>query len=294
MFSETTIRNGLANFFWQRRIWGAILKRVKPDTVLVADFGEYGLVAAARERGIRVLEMQHGIVDRYHPAYAWSDYATPYRKRMPVAQRLLVYGDYWKEELSQSEFWRDAVDVVGSSRIDRYRTIPRTSGAGPYRILVTADGIESVDTIRVVRELIQSAQGQELEVIIKLHPVYGALDDEIRSAFASESRVSVRRATEGDSTFRLLRGVDLHASIASASHYDALGLYTPTVIIGAGNFRTILQLHERGHAGLAFTGGELWQALIHARHASVPAKVSDLYFREGATRNILSILGATF
>ena len=291
MFSETTIRTGLANFFWQRRIWAAILSRVKPETVLLADFGEYGLVAAARERGARVLEMQHGIADRHHPAYAWSTYATSSRRRMPIAERLLMYGDFWKGELSHSDFWSDAVDVVGSSRIDRGRSIARTSGAGPYRLLVTADGIESVNTIRVIRELIQSSQREKLEVVIKLHPVYNALDEEIRAAFAGETRVAVKGASDGASTFQLLRGVDLHASIGSASHYDALGLGTPTAIIGAGNYKTVLQLHESGHAALVFTGRELLDALTRARRARVATEVSDLYFREGAINNILAILG---
>ncbi|MGI8402130.1 MAG: hypothetical protein ACR2NS_11110, partial [Gemmatimonadaceae bacterium] len=291
LFSETSIRTVLANFFWQRKIWARILSRVGPETVLLADFGEYGLVAAAREKGIRVLELQHGIVDRHHPAYAWSHYATPHRKRMPIADHLLVYGDYWKQEISQSDFWSDAVDVVGSGRIDRGRSIKRSSGAGPYRLLVTADGIESVHTIRVIRELIQSSERYRLEVVIKLHPVYSALDDEIRAAFEGETRVAVKGASEGDSTFRLLRRVDLHASIASASHYDALGLGTPTAIIGAGNYKMVSQLHESGHAALVFTGRELLDTLTRAREACVATEVSDFYFREGATTNILRILG---
>jgi hypothetical protein len=284
------IRVVLANFSWQRKAWRAILKRVQPERVLVADFGEYGLVAAATEKGIPTFELQHGIADRHHPAYAWSDHALPHRKQMPIAQRFLVYGEYWRRELSQSGFWGGSIDVVGSTRIDRHRSIARTSGSGPYRLLVAADGIESLATIRIVREMLAVFGADDVQVTIKLHPVYTALDEEMRTAFSGDKRVAVYAAAEGDSTFRILRGVDLHASVGSASHYDALGLGTPTAIIAAGNYRMVLHLRDHGHASVVSTGEELAAALIQARASGLPAYASDFYFREGALQNVLAVL----
>jgi hypothetical protein len=284
------MRTVMASFVWQKRLYSAILARVKPKTVMVADFGEYGLVAAAKEHGINVFEVQHGIADRYHAAYAWTQGSAASRPQMPVPDRLLLFGEYWKEELSSGGFWGKSLEVVGSARCDRYREIPRTSGAGRYRLLVTADGIESRETIRMLREFLDAATGTDVEVIVKLHPIFGESDAAIESAFSGEARVSTLRATEGESTFRLLRTVDLHASIASASHYDALGLGTPTVILGAGRYKTVENLHERGHASLVFNGAELVPVLKRARVARVPELVSEFYFRSGAVSNVLALL----
>ena len=283
------MRTVMANFLWQKRLYSAILARVRPKTIMVADFGEYGLVAAAKERGIRVFEVQHGIADRYHAAYAWTEDSAVNRPRMPVPDRLLLFGEYWKEELSAS-FWGKSLEVVGSARCDRYREIPRTSGTGRYRILVTADGIESIETIRMLKEFLDAARGVDVGVIVKLHPIFGESDAAIETAFSGEARVSTLRATEGESTFRLLRTVDLHASIASASHYDALGLGTPTVILGAGRYKTVENLHERGHASLVFNGAEMVPVLKRARVARVPELVSEFYFRSGAVPNVLALL----
>jgi hypothetical protein len=284
------MRTVMANFRWQKRLYSTILARVKPKTVMVADFGDYGLVAAAKERGIRVFEVQHGIADRYHAAYAWTQESAVNRPRMPVPDRLLLFGEYWKEELSSTGFWLRSLEVVGSARCDRYREIPRTSGTGRYRILVTADGIESKETIRMLREFLGAARSADVEVIVKLHPIFGESDAAIVTAFSGEGRVSTLRATEGESTFRLLRTVDLHASIASASHYDALGLGTPTVILGGGRYKTVENLHERGHASLVFNGGEMVPVLKRARVSRVPAPVSEFYFRSGAVANVLALL----
>jgi hypothetical protein len=288
-FPSTAVRSVLAHFALQRRLYSMLLRRVKPHTVIVVDFGEYGLVAAARALGIRVFEMQHGIADRYHPAYTWGPHATPYRDRMPIADRMLLFGEFWKQELSHSDFWSGCLDVVGSSRCDRYRAIPRTSGTGPYRVLVTADGVESTETIRLLKEFLSAAEGVELEVIIKLHPILRESDEPIRRAFSGEARVSTRAATEGDSTFRLLRAVDLHVSISSASHYDALGLGTPTAILKAANYGVVAHLVELGHASLVTEGGQLVERL-KARSSPVPREVSEFYFRSGAVNNISRVI----
>ena len=284
------VRAVLANFSWQRRYYSRVLGRVKPRVVLTADFGEYALIAAAKLRGIPVFELQHGITDRYHAAYAWSDSASPYRQRLPVADRMLVFGDYWRNELSYTAFWSGAIDTVGSTRLDRHRLVARTSGKGTLRLLLTVDGFESAETIRLVRELLTATGDTKVEVVIKLHPVYAAFDVEFRNAFAAEPRISVRSASDGDSTFALLRAVDLHASIASASHYDALGLGTPTAILRIQGWKTVAHLAQAGHASLVSTGAELFDALKWARTSPVPSEVGDLYFRRGAVNNVISLL----
>jgi hypothetical protein len=287
---SAAIRSVLANFSLQRRLYSRLLRKVKPHTVIVVDFGEYGLVAAARDLGVRVFELQHGIADRSHPAYAWGRYATPFRGKMPIADRMLLYGEFWKQELSRSDFWNDSLDVVGSSRCDRYRTIPRTSGSDRYRVLVTADGVESTETIRLLKEFLAAAEDIHLEVIIKLHPILRASDGPIRRAFSDDARVSTRAATEGASTFRLLRAVDLHVSISSASHYDALGLGTPTAILKAANYGVVAHLHQVGHASLISEGVEILEVL-KARGLPVPPEVSEFYFRSGAVQNIARAIG---
>lgn len=290
IISPTAIVAVLNNFAWQRRLYSLILLRVRPEAILVIDFGEYALIAAAKGRDIPVLALQHGIADKIHATYAWTEYALSRRSQLPIADRFLLHGQYWFEELSSSLFWQNALDVVGSPRVDRYRAIARSSGDGPYRVLFTADGIEAAETVRVIQEFLIDAPALEVSVIIKLHPVYTALDGEFRAAFANEKRVCVRGATEGESTFRLLRTVDLHVSIASASHYDALGLGTPTAILAVGNYQPVEHLYLRGHASLLRNGSELLQVLQRARSSSLPKAVSDFYFRPGGVDNILAVL----
>lgn len=280
----------LSNFAWQRRLYSILLSRIKPEAVVIIDFGEYALVAAAKSRGIRVLALQHGITDRIHATYAWTDYASSRRSQLPIPDLFLLHGEHWREELSVSHFWGEDLKVVGSPRIDRYRAVPRTSGQGPYRILFTADGIDATETIKLIADFLTVADGLDVAVIIKLHPVYTALDDEIRAAFSNEMRVSVRSAQDGDSTFLLLRGVDLHVSIASASHYDALGLGTPTAILGVGNYQPVEHLHHRGHAALIRNGSELRHVLEKARGSVVPEAVSRFYFKPGAVESILAVI----
>ncbi|MBM3138558.1 MAG: hypothetical protein FJZ98_10275, partial [Chloroflexi bacterium] len=108
------ISKSLANFHWSRKIFGWYLDRVKPEYLLTADPGEYAITAAAKERGIRCIEIMHGICDRYCWAYSWGTHAVPYKHAMPVADKLLVYGDFIKDEILPLGFWGEALRVTGS------------------------------------------------------------------------------------------------------------------------------------------------------------------------------------
>lgn len=288
--SEASLQSVFTRFLWDRRIYGRILDRVRPTRIVVADYGEYGLVAAAKERGILVYELQHGVNDRYHPAYSWTDEAARYGERMPVADRMLVYGEYWASELSVGGYWPGHLDIVGSTRIDRYREQPRPRTEGPPMACFTSQGIDTAATIDLLREFLAASATSRARLVIKLHPVFVAANSVVIAAFRGEPRVSVFAGSEGPSTFDLIRAANLHVSISSAAHFDSLSLGTPTAILELASHNTVLPLHASGHAALVGTGLGLATVLEEARETQVPQSVREYYSRSGALANILHVL----
>ncbi|HUP32548.1 MAG TPA: hypothetical protein VM184_05895, partial [Gaiellaceae bacterium] len=120
-FDRETLERRLLAFRWARRLYGRVLDRVRPQAVLVADTSEFELFAAAKERGIRCIELQHGIFTRNHPD-ALGATAAAHRERVIVPDALLLFGPYWEDELRAGSFYRDELRVTGSPRIDRFRT----------------------------------------------------------------------------------------------------------------------------------------------------------------------------
>ena len=92
--------------------------------------------------------------------------------------------------------------------------------------------------------------------------------------------------TEMPSTFTLLSQADLHLSIASACHYDALGLGVPTVVVALSGYTVVDRLVALGHAPSVNTPQELVELVAEHQEHIVPQAVREMYFKPGALENI--------
>jgi hypothetical protein len=290
---EEWVGHRLARFCALKTVYGLLLRRVRPSYVLVADAGDHALMAASKEQGIVALELQHGICDGSNASYAWPASARRYRRTMPIPDRLLLYGEHWKRELEHSGFWGDDLRVVGSPRLDRYRSDKKPRDGARCEIVFTTQGLDIGRTSAFFREFLErTSRTLPLHLTIKLHPVYDAEKKPYLDALAPYSdRVSVFGSDEGPSTFELLQRAHLHVSIASASHYDALGLGVTTVILPFQTYEVVLPLYQTGHALLAATPEALVNIARGWRELRVPVGVGEYYFAPGGCANILRELG---
>jgi hypothetical protein len=283
----------IAEFHWAKRLYRALLRRVRPSVLLLADAGDYAVTAAARELGVHVIEFQHGFTHRHFPGNSWPRAALAYKSKMPLPHRMFLYGPHWQREVAANGFWSEELRAVGSMRIDRHRTGPVARDPAVCSIVVTTQG---TDTERLVQFLAQSLpplEGQmEYCVTIKTHPTYHGGDRFFTEAFGGNRRVTLVAGSESPSTFELLRAAHLHVSIYSTCHYEALALGVPTVILPLTGSENVIHLHHAGHAFCPSTPAELAGIVLRWREYRVPAQVGDEYFTPGALENIQRELAA--
>lgn len=297
-FSPQRVAAILENFYWNKRLYFWLLGRVKPEFLFSADgYGDHAVIAAAKERGIKVCEFQHGGFMKGGPEYGWSSYALSYKAKMPVPDQLFLFGEYWKEQLEDGGFWNGRLLAVGNMRIDRYRKLKkhyrssRTDDA--CNIVLTTQGIDTHKLITFISDFLRVAEGKlEISLSIKLHPVYEADKGIYEREFLKNAKpVRVISGNEAPSTFELLAAADLHLSISSSCHYDALGLGVPTVILPLANSGWILSLHRAGYAFLASTPEALLEIVLQLNRGETADAVGSYYFRPGALENIKGALG---
>ena len=287
---EEWVARRLRYFYWAVAAYRSLLRRLAPRNLVVADCSEHAFIAAAKELGIRTFELQHGISDRYHAGYAWTKYAVPFKKKMPVPDRVLLYGEHWRKELDgEGGFWQSELRVVGSPRLDRYRRQVPSGGHDRFRIVVTGQGFFGSEVAAFLLEVLRRVP--DVEIVVKLHPVFGSDKALYDAVLGNRSEVTVLRGNEGPSTFKLLAEADLHVSISSASHYDALGLGVPTVILGVKMADVVDSLRRSGHAEYASSPEELAAIVAGQRGRRVPEDVREYYFRSGSAANIAAELG---
>jgi hypothetical protein len=286
---DSWVSRRLYRFTSSKRMYRSILRRVRPEFVVVADPGEHALVAAGKEQGCSVLELQHGIADVSNASYVWPLVATAHRSQMPIPDRLLLYGEHWRHELHRCGFWGESLRVVGSPRVDRYREQPSRRSTDACTIVFTTQGLDVGLVTSFLRDALQRLiPGLSLRLVVKLHPIYDSDPQPYREAFAPfAEHVDVLSADEGASTFELLHRANLHVSIASASHYDAVGLGVPTIVLPFRTHESVLPMVRAGHASLAQTTDELATLIRNWQDLKVSTAVSEYYFRSGARVNIL-------
>jgi hypothetical protein len=288
-FTPVWVARILRRFYWYKQLYGRLLDHIRPEFILVADAGEYDITAAARERGIKVIEFQHGFISSdIHFIYAWSDYARAYKAKIPLPHRLLLYGQYWQQDLERHGFWGEELQAVGSLRLDQYRqrqvAYKAVTQAGPCNLVLTT-GVDAEKTVDFMTDFLKLAAGQlDVCLYLKLHPAYET--NKTVYNFQRDPRVQVLLGSESPSTFELIAQAHFHISVSSTCHYEALGLSVPTVILPFATYEMVRHLNKAGHAFLAQTPQELFDIILRYRDYQVPPEVSALYFRPNALENI--------
>jgi hypothetical protein len=292
-FTTDVVARAIAVFHWETRLYRLLLRRVQPAYLLLGEAGDHAITAAARELGIFVVEFQHGFTHRHYPANSWAGAARRHKPRMPLPHRMFLYGRHWANELAAHGFWSEELRVVGSLRLDAHRRLPIRRDPQLGTFLVTTQGIETAPLIAFLRAALERLTGRvRFQCVIKTHPVYHGSDREYAEAFASNPAVRIVAGNESPSTFELLREAQLHLSIASTCHYEALALGVPTVILPFAGSESVRHLHETGHALLPRTSEELGEILLRWKEHRVPPGAGDEYFTPGALERIQQELAA--
>jgi hypothetical protein len=276
----------IGHFYWGKKLYHWLFSRIEPDYLLLIDaYDDHTVVAAAKERDIQVVELQHGFLDRHHIGYSWSKYALPFKAQMPIPDRVFLYGEYWKQELEVKGFWEEELRAVGSLRVDQWRQRKIERSKETCTLVVTTQNLDTERLIAYLSDFVDMVDDQDFRLFIKLHQ--GEANDRLyQEAFGADKRVHVLLASEPPSTFELLARSDFHLSIYSTCHYEALALGTPTVILPLTGYESVLPLHRAGHAFLAERPSDLVSLVLRYKTVKVPDAIGSFYFSLDALKNL--------
>jgi hypothetical protein len=256
--SVDTLRMRVSTVRWQARLFGLLLRRVKPRAVLVSDTGEYALILACRRAGVPVIELQHGLFDALHPDAAPLAEGTAEALLVPHA--LASRSRYWISQLSGTHHGLVA-SAVGSEALDRARNTWSARAADQvFRIVVASQGLDLEALAAWLSAAAAAApEGREWQMTIKLHPTYD-LDTRAFDELAEHPRVTVVSGAATPSLLELLTAANLHLSISSAGHFDALALGVPSGVIPLKSWQDVAAAIEEGRLVRLDDPAELWSS----------------------------------
>jgi hypothetical protein len=142
-----------------------VLRRVRPRVVvLVCSYGKEALVEACKGLGIPVVELQHGVIGRYHAGYSFGG---PRAVKETFPDYFLAFGDYWRAAVD-FPIPRERVYSVGFPYLEDERSRVSDVERKP-QVLFVSQGTVGRELSQLAAKLAERPDFP-FEIVYKLHP----------------------------------------------------------------------------------------------------------------------------
>lgn len=239
---DNMIADQLARFRLRARLFRWLFRRAGVQSVVVLDpDSKVAEVAAARSLGIPVTEVQHGMFSAREPDYSWSAVHRALPVPLPLPDRILVFGAFWRDEILRAGYWTaDEVEQVRNPLVAAYRVVrhshARQKVGGPLRILFASQGYiraTALDFWESVLTQWETTSDAKAGLRIKLHP----LEEEYRYEYEALARRFPNYCTVVPSSvdaFEELLETDLLVGYTSLMMLEATGIGVPVIGLRGG------------------------------------------------------------
>lgn len=293
-FSAKRILRMTSALHWQACLYRWLLGRLGVQWVLAADTGERALLKACRDQGLSFAEVQHGIYTADHPdalsaAAALGDCPSA---ALLLPDRLALYGEYWAARQASTLAARDGgIALVGSAIVDWARGLRDTWQPDPQRpkLVVTAQGFDKGALAGFLAGFLDAYKG-DCDLIVRLHPAYSCGAEDYAELAGRERRLQVQSGITQPNTYQLIAEADLHLSIASACHFDALAIGTPTGVICLDGWQLVGSLVAENRAMGFFDPMDLATAVQKRSWRPAEPMAGEYYCQPNFVANVSRLL----
>lgn len=207
-----------------------IIKKISPLKFFIEDpDGKPGEVLAAKELGIETIEIQHGIFNSNNIDYAWTQKERKYKQLMPVADRVLVYGEIWRNIILKNRFYLShEVEIFDSLTINFYRNFPENTASDKKILLYPTQNYTKETSVKFWNDFLKVVSNTSFELWVKVHP-----NDSPNEYIALANRYgsNCKVFTSNDNPHELISRSDYVVGYTSSMLIEGLALNKPVFAI---------------------------------------------------------------
>ncbi|MBC7864697.1 MAG: hypothetical protein IAF38_17115 [Bacteroidia bacterium] len=232
------------SFFFQFISWNRFLEKYKPKAVyLDCLYHKEAMVFGFRKHNVKVYELQHGLIAKEDVFYCFPEAVLAVRKRALFADKLFLYGQFWKNILqSGHEYSEDQLEIIGN-----YVTSGGVSEEtekelnkfinGKKVLLITTQTFVHVTFINYVKNILSSFadSARNWVVIVKIHPA------ETIGLFGELNAFKNVFVTKDFDIEHLFRNANAHLSVYSTTLFEALKYNIPNYSLYVEIFSDYIQ-----------------------------------------------------
>lgn len=275
---QNLIKRNLSRRNTKISFYQKILKKLETKlAVIVTSYGKEDFIESAKALNIPVIELQHGVISKFHPGYS---YPGKQRTKRTFPDFLLTFGDFWKRGISYPVD-KSRVVPVGYPYLEVERQ-KHSQIHAKKQILVLSQG--RIGDLISKFAVDMSKFATEYSLIYKLHPAEVRGWEE-RYPWLADSDVTVIDDND-KSLYELFSESTAQVGVFSTAIFEGLAFGLRTFLIDITGIGYMNSLLDAGIALKVSTPEEIYEHLEDELMDS-EEMVGDL-FRE---KSILNITG---
>ena len=233
------IYGAITLFYNLKKFFIKILQKISPKAVLIrCGYGRFhmALSQACRELDIPSIELQHGIITKYHAGYVK---ATESENRDCVPEYILTYGNKFTSIIRKgSLFEKEKVVTVGFPYIEEVKKSHPVLddkfndfiSKFTTTILVTSQWTVADKLKEFIIALSEEFKNRnkDIGIVFKPHP------RDWREYLDVKNYENIFLSSKYDDIYEMLKVVDIHSTVYSTSGLEALAFGKPNIFIDVG------------------------------------------------------------
>ncbi len=229
--SRNMVLNIFHSFYAEYLAYNLLFKILKPACCIFTDALGTGMMAAARNNGSRVIELQHGLFGEHKPDYMISGNLKKCKDKMVLPSQIGVFGQFAKNLFLQTGFWdENEIQTIGTYRVDKYRTVKfEGTKPGKFSILFPTQWTAFEESKSLLNFILEFHS--DYEIIIKLHPREPVVQKKWYHALSKEYADRCF-CHESASIYNLMQKSSICVAFYTTALLEAVALELPAISLG--------------------------------------------------------------
>lgn len=244
-----------------------LLKRVQPkQVILVVGYDKYGIISACHKEGVKVIEVQHGIIDAHHLGY---HYPLGLPKEC-FSDELWLFTPYWKLSAKLPDV---EIQYIGFSYFHEMAAKVEDVQRKPEQFIFLSQGTCGNELVK--QAVLLARSHSECSVIYKLHPGEFAKWKE-RYPMLLEAPDNLEIITNERDLYTMLKESQYCVGAYSTAIYEALALGCIGILVdveGVHEHMGALIEHE-----LVFVSKNIRDDFEYIVRHKADMKLTNIYF----------------
>lgn len=231
----------LADFVARRIGWAKLFKLAEIEILLMANAWQLPMVAAAKQAGVRVIEVQHGLISAYHSRLSWPDL-----KADDEASGAYLAHEFWQ----WGDYWGFASDLPGAVELHTIGA-PENISAAITRETKKLQQLLVIGQPQVSQSLIEfarfvAAKYPKLPVVLKPHPQEDThqITRAIEALGAKPENLTI--ADSHSNTIELIEQSEYVIGVYSTAMFEAVALGCKVGVLKLAGYEHIKALVDSG------------------------------------------------